>query len=392
VTTSNDYPTARTSAGTRSVPVPVTGRVYSGRRRRTRLPVGVDLAAAWAERGLVLALAVYIGALVLSSLAVVVLPLVVAVLLAALLMPVVHGLVRVKVPRSVGSLLVVIAAAAACFMLLVLAGRQVATADDLSDRVVTGLEEIRTWLQTGPLKVSDTQISDATRSAQEAVASSNDRVVQGLATVTATVAHVVAGTFIALFATYFFLADGPRIWGWVVRIFPRAARERVDSSGRVAWISLTGFVRGTIVVATADALGILIIAAILDLPFLFAITVLVFIGAFVPIVGAFVSGLVAVLVALVDQGPWMALLMLLGVVAVQQLEAHVLQPFILGRFVSIHPLGVILAIAVGILLGGVAGALVAVPLVAVLNAVVVHLATPTGAPSTPRPITRGSDP
>jgi len=189
--------------------------------------------------------------------------------------------------------------------------------------------------------------------------------------------HVVAGFFIVLFATYFFLADGGRIWAWLVRLFPRAARTRADSSGKVAWRSLTQFVRATVLVAFVDAIGIVIVALILDVPLAPAIGVLVFLGAFIPLVGATLSGSVAVLVALVAQGPVVALLMLAGVILVQQVEAQVLQPFLLGRFVSVHPLGVLVAIACGVLLAGIAGALVAVPFVAALNAVVQHLAAYT---------------
>ena len=177
-----------------------------------------------------------------------------------------------------------------------------------------------------------------------------------------------------LFATYFFLADGTMIWTWIVRIFPRAARTRADSSGRVAWRSLTQFVRATVMVAATDAIGIMIGAAILQVPFVSAIGVLVFLGAFIPLVGAFVSGTVAVLVALVAQGPVTALIMFGVVVLVQQIEAHILQPFLMGRFVSVHPLGVIIAIALGVIVAGIPGALIAVPLAASLNAVVQHLA------------------
>ena len=163
----------------------------------------------------------------------------------------------------------------------------------------------------------------------------------------------------------------------MVRLSPRAARERVDSSGRVAWISLTQFVRATVIVAATDAILIGLGAAILGVPFSLAIGVLVFLGAFVPIIGATVAGTVAVLVALVDQGLVTALIMLAVVVGVQQLEGHVLQPFLMGRWVSVHPLGVILAIGAGVLTAGVAGALVAVPLAAAANAVVQHLAAYT---------------
>ena len=173
---------------------------------------------------------------------------------------------------------------------------------------------------------------------------------------------MVAGFFIVLFSTYFFLADGERIWAWFVRLAPRAARGRVDSSGRVAWISLTQFVRATVIVALADAIGIMIVrgdprgAVRGSRSACWSSS-----GAFVPMIGATVAGTVAVLVALVDQGPSTALLMLGGVILVQQIEGHVLQPFLMGRFVSVHPLGVIVAIGCGVLVAGIAGALVAVP-------------------------------
>ena len=117
------------------------------------------------------------------------------------------------------------------------------------------------------------------------------------------------------------------------------------------------------------------VAAVLGLPFVLAIGVLTFVGAFVPIIGATVAGSVAILVALVDQGPVTALVMFAGVVVVQQLEAHILQPFLMGRWVSVHPLGVIVAIGCGVLVAGIVGALVAVPLAAAVNAVVLHLAS-----------------
>ena len=184
---------------------------------------------------------------------------------------------------------------------------------------------------------------------------------------------MLAGTFISLFALFFFLYEGDRIWSWVVRLFPTAARERVASSGEVAWGQLTAFTRATLLVALVDAAGITLVALILRVPFALAIGALVFLGAFIPIVGALMSGLVAVLIALVAHGPIVALLMLAGVIAVQQLESHVLQPFLLGRAVSVHPLAVVLAITAGVVVAGIVGALVAVPVAAVLNGVFKHL-------------------
>jgi predicted PurR-regulated permease PerM len=252
-------------------------------------------------------------------------------------------------------------------------------ADDLANSTVDGLQKIRDWLQDGPLHASDSQINDYIQRIQDAISKQTEEggVVGRLTEVGSAVGHVLAGFFIVLFSTYFFLSDGNRIWSWVVRLSPRAARERVDSSGRVAWISLTQFVRATVIVAATDALFIAIGAAALSVPFSLAIGVLVFLGAFVPIVGATVAGTVAVLVALVDQGPVRALIMLAVVIGVQQLEGHVLQPFLMGRWVSVHPLGVILAIGAGVVTAGVAGALVAVPLAAAVNAVAQHLAAYT---------------
>jgi predicted PurR-regulated permease PerM len=265
-------------------------------------------------------------------------------------------------------------------LLLTFVGQQVATgASDLADSVVTGLGQVREWLRTGPFHVSDSQLDGYIEQVQAAVSDSTgaDGMVTRVTEVGTAVGHVVAGFFIVLFSTYFFLADGERIWSWLVRIAPRAARERVDASGRVAWVSLTQFVRATVLVALADAIGIMLVAWFLGVPFVVAIGVIVFLGAFVPMIGATIAGLVAILVALVDQGPWTALLMLGGVILVQQIEGHVLQPFLMGRFVSLHPLGVIVAIGCGVLVAGIAGALVAVPLAAAGNAVAQHLASYT---------------
>jgi predicted PurR-regulated permease PerM len=260
-------------------------------------------------------------------------------------------------------------------LMLTFATRQVIDgSDELAGQVVDGLDQIEDWLKDGPLNASDQQIEDAIQGMQDLVTTGNAEIVSTVTEVGTVIGHVVAGFFIVLFATYFFLADGRAIWAWVVLMFPRAARTRADSSGKVAWASLTQFVRATVLVALVDAAGIALVAAILDVPFVAAIGVLVFLGAFVPMVGATVSGAIAVLVALVAHGPLVALIMLGGVIAVQQIEAHVLQPFLMGRFVSVHPLGVILAIAVGVIVAGIPGALVAVPLAAAVNAVVLHLA------------------
>jgi predicted PurR-regulated permease PerM len=348
--------------------------------RRAEVPYGVDLAAAWSWRLLIIAAAAALIGYLISFLAVMVIPVVVALLISALVVPVVDWLERVGVRRSIASILVVVFTIASVVALLSFAGQQVANgASDLADSTVDGIQEIKDWLRDGPLHASDSQIDQYLKSIQDAISeqSGDSGIINRVSEVGTAVGHVLAGFFIVLFSTYFFLADGNRIWAWVVRLSPRAARERVDSSGRVAWISLTQFVRATVIVAATDGILIGLGAAIIGVPFSLAIGVLVFLGAFVPIIGATVAGTVAVLVALVALGPVKALIMLAIVIGVQQLEGHVLQPFLMGRWVSVHPLGVILAIAAGVLTAGVAGALVAVPLAAAVNAVVQHLAAYT---------------
>ncbi len=347
---------------------------------RAQVPWGLDLAAAWSWRLVVIAVAMLGLLWSLRFFAVITLPIAVALLLAALASPTVIWLRRVGVPRGLATGVVMLLGLGTVALLLTFVGQQVAQgASDLSDSVVTGLGQVREWLRSGPLHISDSQLDGYITQVQSAVSGSTgaDGMVTRATEVGTAVGHVVAGFFIVLFSTYFFLADGERIWSWLVRLTPRAARERVDASGRVAWVSLTQFVRATVLVALVDAIGIMLVAWFLGVPFVVAIGVLVFLGAFVPMIGATVAGLVAILVALVDQGPWTALLMLGGVILVQQVEGHVLQPFLMGRFVSLHPLGVIVAIGCGVLVAGIAGALVAVPLAAAGNAVAQHLSSYT---------------
>ncbi|MCL2541892.1 MAG: AI-2E family transporter [Nocardioidaceae bacterium] len=345
--------------------------------RPAAVPYGLDLAAAWSWRLLIIGFGGYVLLRLAGYFAVVTVPLAIAMLFSALAAPSVGRLERLRIPRGLAALLVVVFGLAVVVALLTFAGQQVANgAQDLTDSTVKGLGEIRGWLKDGPLHASNSQINHWIQRAQDSLRTQSEggKIVGRVTEVGSALGHVLAGFFITLFSTYFFLADGRRIWAWLVRIAPRGARERVDSSGRVAWLSLVQFVRATVIVALVDAVGVALGAAILKVPFVLAIGVLVFLGAFVPMIGATIAGTVAVLVALVDHGPVTAALMLAVVIVVQQVEGHVLQPFLMGRWVSLHPLGVIVAIASGVLVAGVAGALVAVPLAAAGNAVVLHLA------------------
>lgn len=183
----------------------------------------------------------------------------------------------------------------------------------------------------------------------------------------------LTGMLLAMFSTLFLLYDGARIWQWTLKLVPAQARPGVAGAGPRAWRTLTAYVRGTVIVALIDAIFIGLGLFFLDVPLAVPLAVFIFLFAFIPLVGAVTSGALAVVVALVTQGPFTALMVVIVVLAVQQIEGHVLQPFILGRAVRVHPLAVVLSVAAGGMIAGIGGAVVAVPLVAVTNKVVGYL-------------------
>jgi predicted PurR-regulated permease PerM len=341
---------------------------------RYQVPVGVEIATQWAWRIIVFAVAGGIGIWLLRYFSEITVPVAIAVLGTALTIGAVDWLEAHGVRRLLATFIVVLIMLAAFIGMLALVGQQLSTqVADLKSNVVEGISQVQDWAKTGPLHLTDAQMQSWIDKAKDSISSSNTSVFTTVSEVGATITHVLAGFFIALFSSFFFLYEGDRIWAWIVALFPKAAREKVNSSGHTAWASLTAFVRATIIVALTDAIGIALGAWILGVPLTLAIGVLVFLGAFIPIIGALLSGMVAVLVALVAQGPWVALAMLGVVVAIQQLESHVLQPFLMGRLVAVHPLAIIIAIAAGVTVAGVVGALIAVPLAACLNGVIRHL-------------------
>jgi len=346
------------------------------------VPAGLRITAAWSWRLLVIGVVGFFGVRTLGLFQVLIVPVLVALLLVALVRPLVDSLAprgRPGLPRSVASLITIVISLAVVGGLVGLITQQVTVGfPELQRQAGGGLRELRDQLARGPLHLSADRLAELIDRATANLRGSSGTLVSGALQVTSTAGHLVTGFFLVLFSSYFFLSGGREIWGWLVSLFPREARDRVDGAGVRAWETLTSFVRATMLVALVDGLGVGVAAAILDVPLALPLGLLVFIGAFVPIVGALVSGSVAVLVALVAQGPVVALVMLAAVVLVQQVEAHVLQPFLMGRAVRVHPLAVILAIGAGVILAGVVGALFAVPTVAVANVVASYLSGHAG--------------
>lgn len=349
-----------------TVPPPPTGSAT--------VPPTFRAASEWVWRSLVIGTGILALLWVASKLTDVVFPVIVALLLAALLEPAFQHL-RYVLPRGAAAGVTVLGTLAGLIALFSFVGNQFADQlPDMTRQVTQGIDESRRRI-VDTFGLTEGQIT-TWLSDQWGKVSAGDQWSSRAAQAGLTIGQMLTGFFLAMFSLFFFLYDGAGIWAWVVRLFPRGARTKVLSSGAIAWNQLKAFTRATVLVAGTDALGIGLGALVLGVPFASGVALLVFVGSFIPIVGALLSGFVAVALAFVAKGPITALIMLGVVIAVQQLESHVLQPLLLGRAVRVHPLGVILAIATGIIVGGIIGALVAVPLAAVLNAVGHNLLEP----------------
>jgi putative heme transporter len=332
------------------------------------VPTALRTSAALGWRFLVVVAALYVIGMAAGYLAAVVVPVAIALLLAALLVPAVHWLQDRNVPRGVATALVMIGGLALVggvltFVVLTF----VRGVPELASQLTTSVDAVVAWLTNGPLRLSEQQLRGVQEQVLATVSANQASITAGAITTATTVGEIVTETLLVVFTLIFFLQGGAGIWQFLLGAVPEPSRMRADVAGRRALAALVSYVRATAVVAVVDAVAIGIGLAVLGVPLAVPLAALVFLGAFVPIVGAVLAGGVAVLIALVAQGPITALIVLGIIIAIMQLESHVLQPVLLGRAVKLHPLAVVLAIASGLLVAGIAGALLAVPLLAVLN-------------------------
>lgn len=370
-----------------AVPVPAQRTAAPAHDPVAVVPWSMRVAAEVGWRLLVLAGTVWVLMRVIGAIRLVVLSFAAALLITALLQPFVARLKRHGVPRGLATATVFIGG----FVIIGLIGWFVVwqvmdNVDNLSSSLQDGIAEGKKWLLNSPFHVTDDQINNIAEKLSDAIGSNSKALTNaGLEGVTVIV-DFLTGMLLAMFSTLFLLYDGPNIWKWVLRLFPESAREGLAGAGPRAWRTLTLYVRGTVIVAMIDAICIGIGIYFLGVPMAVPLAVVIFLCSFVPLVGAVTSGFIAVVVALVTEGPFHALMVLLVVLAVQQIEGHILQPFILGRAVRVHPLAVVLSVAAGSLVAGIGGAVVAVPLVAVSNTVVGYLRSYSRQRSAPRPL------
>jgi predicted PurR-regulated permease PerM len=324
--------------------------------------------AAWAWRLLVILAAIVAVLWVVTKIEIIVVPVALATMLAALLLPVVDFLDRRGAPRGGAVALVLLGGIAVVGGILTFVVSQfIEGAPALVEQVSASIKGVGDWLTNGPLHINQQQIDSARKSAIEALQNNQEKLTSGALSTAGTVTEIVTGALLVLFTLIFVLHGGRNIFAFITKVFPENSRERVRDAGRAGFRSLIGYVRATFLVALVDAVGIGTGLAIMGIPLALPLASLVFLGAFIPLVGAVIAGFLAVVVALIAKG-WIFALITLGlIIAVQQLEAHVLQPLVMGRAVSIHPLAIVLAIAGGGVLAGVVGALLAVPTLAFVN-------------------------
>jgi len=354
---------------------PVSAGSPVARSAAESVPRGMRVAAAWSWRVLLVLLVLGALVLLLAVSKVIWVSVVIALLLTVLLTPVVQLLQhRLRFPRALASGVAVVGLLALVGGLLTLAGREIIRGfADLWDQALAGFESLTSYLSDGPFGLDPEAVDGYLDRASEQIGSNSGTLLSGAMSLTTTVLDVLIGAVIVVFCLIFFLKDGALIWAWLLRLLPRPSRLPLYEASRRAWRTMAAYTKTQILIAAVDAVGIGLGAVILGLPLAIPLAILVFLGAFIPLVGAILTGAIAVLVALVDQGPGIALVMLLIVIGVQQLEGNVMEPLLMGHAVSLHPVAVLLAVTAGSLAAGIVGALLAVPIVATLNTGVLYL-------------------
>jgi putative heme transporter len=334
------------------------------------VPRGLVVAAAITWRVLLLAFAVIAAGYVAGKLLLVVVPVVVALLISTLLVPLAHRLRDRGMHERAASLLVVAAGVVLIAVLLTLIVPPfVSELSELGSNVEKGSRKAGEVLR--PLGVSQSEVDKAIDDSVKSLKGSGGKKLAGGAVTGALAAlNVLAAVLLTLVLTFFFVKDGRQLWGWIVSLFGPSRRAGAEELGERVWRVLTGYVHGVALVAAIDATLIGITLVLVGVPLAMPLTVLTFLAAFFPVVGAVTGGAAAVLVALVAKGAAAAIIVGVAIIVVQQLDGNLLQPVLVGRKLELHPVVVLLALTAGGVIAGLVGAFIAVPLAAVAGAVI----------------------
>jgi predicted PurR-regulated permease PerM len=314
---------------------------------------------------------VYFGVKLLTRLSEVVIPFVVSILVTALLQPFAARLRRWGLGRGPATLLTILTAVVVLGGLLaIVVIRAAQQAPQLGNEINNLIPHIKHWLIHGPLQLNPKTVNNLSDTITQDINKNSSAIASTALSTGKTLLGLLAGLVLAIFSTIFLIYDGDRVWGFLLKAVPQAARPVVDAASRAAWTTISYYIRGTLVVALFHGVVVVTTLTILGVPLAFPLAVLVALGSFVPLVGAVVTGALAVAVAGLAQGLGAAIIMTAVLLLDNQIEAHVLQPFVVGRYVRIHPLAVVLSLAAAGLLFGIVGAVIAVPVVASVNSAI----------------------
>ncbi|MBO0804997.1 MAG: AI-2E family transporter [Nocardiopsaceae bacterium] len=373
--------TARKSGDTRAVPGPGDGAGTRPPRGGDGIPPWLRTGAAYSWRLLLLLAVVYLLARVVAMLYVVVVPCTVALLLTALLQPPAAVLRRHGWGPMAATWTTLLTA------IIVLAGvgalvtnRVQAEYPSLVNQVKHTSAQVQSWLAGSPFHLHTANIESISDNVVKYLSQHRTAVEGTVVNGGRIAAEVLAGVVLMFFVTFFLLKDGDRIWRWLTSALGPERRARADGAGHAAWTVLVHYIRGTVVVAAIHATVMGITLSIMGAPLVAPLALLIFVAAFVPLVGALVAGGLAILVVLAAKGLILALVVLGVLILMSQLESHLLQPQVVGKMVHLHPLAVILVLAVGGVIAGVFGAVIAVPLTAAVTRAVPELRGSGSAP------------
>lgn len=337
---------------------------------RTSVPRFLEVGAAWAWRAIVILAAGAVFVWLLSRLRVVVIPMLVSVMLAALLVPVVNLLER-RVPRLLAVWVALLGGLGTLAGLGYLLRSPVTTAvTDLRSQWRTALDDVKDWIVDGPFGVERQRVDDVFEDIGDAAARYASGLFDEPGDVARMATEIVTGILLAIVLTFFLLKDGRGMWAWLLERLHPTRRATVDAAGVAAFGAIQGWIRGVAITGFVDGFLIGLALVILGVPGALPLAVITFFAAFIPIVGATLAGALATAVALTTNGVNTAVIVAIVVLVVQQVEGDILMPLVMYRQVSLHPAVVLLALAVGAAVGGLVGAVVAVPVTAALVAAV----------------------
>lgn len=362
-------------------PPEITTPVLSDSRRDATEAVTwpVRVGAAWTWRILVLAAGGYVALRMLSQVYLVVFSLIIALFLTSVLHPLEARMRRAwpKAPRSLPAAVSVLVGIAFIAGIAWFVSWQISSnSGQLATSITDFVDQTKDWLKTGPLHLKQADFDNLTKNISDTVKQHQSELISGAVETVRTVAEFAASALLIILATFFFLRDGELIWRWAYGMTPSAAHDRIDRAGRLGWRTLGGYMRGVVLIALFHGITITILLEVLRVPLAPALGVLIFLGAFVPLLGLTVTGALCVAVTLLEHGVTAAIVVAIAIIVLVQVEGHVLQPMIMSRTVEVHPLAVAVSVLSGTAVAGIGGALIAVPLVAFLNTTVRAMRAP----------------